>query len=191
MRKLKKKSYNFIAIDYSITKPGLCFTDKTKPEGFTCLSYSTPKKENYEHEILRFADYVDILINKIPYTITNPKTIIIIEDYAFGGRGKTNAIAECTGILKYSLFIEYKVNPKQLFFCSVPHLKMFVSGKGNAKKEMIIKDVYKHWNFDSEDNNQADAFVMWKILQALYCENETITKYQKDIIKRIKLYNKK
>jgi Holliday junction resolvasome RuvABC endonuclease subunit len=190
MRKWKKKIYKFIAIDYGISSPGLCFTDRTKPEGFTCISYKTPKKESYEHRILRFEDYANILINEIPYTITNSKVILMIEDYAAGSMGRTNDIAEATGILKYKLLVEYGIAPKRLQLCAIPHLKMFVCGKGNAKKELVLKEVYKRWGFDTNSNDQADAFVMWKILTTLYHENnDLLTKYQKDIISRIRKYN--
>lgn len=193
MRKLKPKNkYNFIAVDYGITRPGLCFTDKTKPEGFNCISYNTPKKESYDHRILRFHDCGDTLINEIPYTITNTKTIIMIEDYAAGAKGKTNEIAECTGILKYKLLVEYEIKPSQLWLCNISHLKMFVCGKGNAKKELVLKEVWKRWNFDTNSNDEADAFTMWKILKALYHEaDEPITKYQKDILSRIRKHNKR
>lgn len=192
MRKPKKKSYNFIAIDYGMTRPGLCFTDKNKKEGFTCISYDTPKKENYDHRILRFEDVGDILINEIPYTVANTKTIIMMEDYAAGAKGKTDEIAECAGILKYKLLVEYGIKPNQLWLCNISHLKMFVSGKGQSKKELILKEVYKKWKFDTNDNNEADAFVMWKILKALYHEHEdTITVYQKGILKKIRKFNEK
>ncbi|APD18911.1 hypothetical protein [Vibrio phage J14] len=34
---------------------------------------------------------------------------------------------------------------------------MFVTNNGNANKDVIIKQVYKLWGIDTDDNNQADA----------------------------------
>ncbi len=193
MRKSKpikiKSNYNFIAIDYAMGRPGLCFTDNSKPEGFTCLSYSTPKKEKYRHRISRFDHYADILMSEIPYTISNIKTVIMIEDYAAGAAGRTNEIAECTGILKYKFLVEQGVSPDQFWLCNISHLKMFISGKGSSKKELILKEVYKKYGFDTDDDNEADAFVMWKILGGIY-NHDPMTAYQKGIIKRIRKFNK-
>lgn len=193
MRKIKqtkRHKYNFIAIDYAITRPGLCFTDKSEMGGFACVSYNAPKKDNYNHRILRYTDYADMLISEIPYSIFNSKTIVILEDYAAGAKGRTNEIAEATGILKYKLLVETGIKPNQLWLCNISHLKMFLTGNGMAKKELILKEVYKKWGFDTNDNNEADAFVMWKILKALYHEAEDrISVYQKDILKRIRKFN--
>jgi crossover junction endodeoxyribonuclease RuvC len=45
-------------------------------------------------------------------------------------------------------------------YISVPpcNLKKFVTGKGNCAKELIIKEVYKRWGFDTDNNNIADAY---------------------------------
>lgn len=188
--KKRKSKYNLIAIDFGITRPGICFTDRTKPEGFTCTSWNGPEKENFSHPTLRFDQCCDQLIcSEIPYTISNVRTVIMMEDYAAGAKGRTNDIAECSGILKYKLLIEHGVYPDQLWLCHISHLKMFVTGKGNCKKELVLKEVYKRWRFDTDDNNEADAFVMWKILGAIY-NHDPITDYQKGIIKRIRKFNK-
>ncbi len=187
-----KNKYHFVAIDYSIARPGLCYTDTNKADGFTCISYDTPKKETYNHRIARFADCADLLLSESHHSFLNKKVIVMIEDYAAGGKGKTNEIAECTGILKYKLMVEQGLDPYRFWLCNISHLKMFLTGKGMAKKELILKEVYKRWNFDTNDNNEADAFVMWKILKALYHEaDEPVTVYQKDILKRIKKFNEK
>lgn len=37
-------------------------------------------------------------------------------------------------------------------------LKKFVTGKGNAKKNLILLNVYKKWNIEFNDDNLADAY---------------------------------
>ena len=37
-------------------------------------------------------------------------------------------------------------------------LKKFVTGKGTAKKELMLKNVFKKWGADFDDNNLADAY---------------------------------
>jgi len=50
-------------------------------------------------------------------------------------------------------------------------IKKFVTGKGNAKKDTIIKEIYKRWGFDTDNNNTADAYAIAQWLKAK-CEAE-------------------
>jgi len=42
-------------------------------------------------------------------------------------------------------------------------LKRFVTGKGQGKKELMLKEVYKKWGADFDDNNLADAYGLARI----------------------------
>lgn len=55
---------------------------------------------------------------------------VACEDYAFNAKGKITMLAELTGNLKHQLFIA----GKKLRFYDPTTIKMFGSGKGNAKK---------------------------------------------------------
>jgi Holliday junction resolvasome RuvABC endonuclease subunit len=46
-------------------------------------------------------------------------------------------------------------------------IKKFVTGKGNAKKELILKEVFRKFEFDTSDNNIADAFAIAKYIESL------------------------
>jgi len=46
-----------------------------------------------------------------------------------------------------------------------PQIKKFVTGKGNAKKELIIKEVYKKWGFETDNHNTADAYAVARLVQ--------------------------
>lgn len=48
------------------------------------------------------------------------------------------------------------------------NLKQFATGKGSAKKEMIMLEVYKRWGFDPPTNNIADAYVLSRIGKAIH-----------------------
>lgn len=45
-------------------------------------------------------------------------------------------------------------------------LKKFCTGTGNAKKEVIIREVFRKWGFEAKTNNEADAFVLAHIGRA-------------------------
>ena len=46
-------------------------------------------------------------------------------------------------------------------------LKKFVTGKGNAKKDLMLLSVYKRWGFDTTNDNKADAYGLAQFGRAL------------------------
>ena len=61
---------------------------------------------------------------------------VILEDYAYAATGRVFNIGENTGILKYRLL------HKDIPFYEVPPtvIKKYATGKGNAKKEMMLSN---------------------------------------------------
>lgn len=178
-----------VGLDLSLLRPGLCISESELD--YYCTSYSNPDKNRFSHRINRFDKISRILTHKMKPVLNCPlSTRIVMEDYAAGASGKTNEIAECTGILKWYLIKKIGILPKNLVLCLPQHLKMFACSKGNAPKNLVIKEVFKKWKFDTNDDNEADAFVLWRISRALD-GLDNITAYQVDIINRIKKYNEK
>lgn len=125
-------------------------------------------------------------INTYVFNPTN--TFILIEDYAYGAKGRTFEIAEICGVVKWNLLYVAKIPRENLMLCSGAHLKQFVSGKGNCKKEVIIKEVFKQWGYDTNNNNKADAFALGKVLESLY-DIHKCSKQQQVILRKIREYN--
>lgn len=179
----------YVGIDFSLSSTGISINDGNR----VLTNHLNPvTKKSKQQNTNRLKEITD----KVLYTFSglwnrfNRKDIyIFIEDYAFGAVGKTFDIAECVGILKYRLFFEYKIPFENVFLVSVPHLKMFCCGKGNAQKDMIIKEVYKRWRYDTNDNNEADAFVLMQIAMSFFKTNPKLPAFQLEALKRIKEYN--
>ena len=45
-------------------------------------------------------------------------------------------------------------------------IKKFVTGKGNAKKELMLKEIYKRWGFETDNHNVADAYAIAQMVKA-------------------------
>ena len=45
-------------------------------------------------------------------------------------------------------------------------IKKFATGKGNAKKELMVKEVYRKWGFDTDNHNTADAYAIARLTEA-------------------------
>jgi crossover junction endodeoxyribonuclease RuvC len=44
-------------------------------------------------------------------------------------------------------------------------LKKWISGKGNAEKNLMLREVFKRWGYDAKDDNDADAFALVKLAE--------------------------
>lgn len=94
--------------------------------------------------------------------------ILYMEGLSFGAKG--NSVTQLAG-LHYFLRIgflsrfdfEYKIIPPTT-------LKKFVTGKGTAKKELILLNVYKRWGVEFSDNNLADAYSLSRMALDNYRE---------------------
>jgi len=106
---------------------------------------------------------------------------VCIEGYSFGSRlGQAFSIGELCGIFKICLTkfpVLYKI-------IAPTRLKKFVTGKGNSKKELLLKEVYKKWGIDFNDNNLADAYGLARISWS-YENRKKLLSYEKEIIEQI------
>jgi crossover junction endodeoxyribonuclease RuvC len=107
------------------------------------------------------------------------QTLVVIEGFAYGAKGA--AIYEIGGlgyIVRYALWhrgVQYvEVAP--------PTLKKYICGKGNVNKNIVIREVYKRWNVNAEDDNAADAFVLGRIGMNLAGIDQPTTEFQRQII---------
>lgn len=88
-----------------------------------------------------------------------------------------------------------------LYICHIPFvivapttLKKFITGKGNAAKDEIMMDVYKKYHVTLTNDNEADAYCLARIGEALLNKKIKLSKPQKEVIKllreQLKIYEK-
>ncbi len=80
--------------------------------------------------------------------------LVMIEDYAFAFKGAGIPLVEVGGCLRYFLWQE---NMKVLDGVAPTTLKKFATGRGDVPKDIMIKEIYKRFGFDTDDNDIADA----------------------------------
>lgn len=82
--------------------------------------------------------------------------IVLMEGYGFGAKNKAHSLGEAGGVIKLAILemgIPIVIVPPSV-------LKKFLTGKGNAKKDLMILHVYKKWAYETEDDNTADAYTL-------------------------------
>jgi Holliday junction resolvasome RuvABC endonuclease subunit len=103
-----------------------------------------------------------------------------IEGYAFAAKGAKFNLGEVGGVLRLALY------DRSIPSIEVPptYLKKFFTGKGNAQKNVMMKEAYKNYGIDINDDNDCDAFGLGLVAQSFFeTELHAIKSYRADVHK--------
>lgn len=107
-------------------------------------------------------------------------TGVAIEGYAFGGKGKVYTLGEVGGVIR--LAAQQLETP--LIQVPPTTLKKYISGTGKATKDIMIKEIYKNYDLDFNDNNDADAAGLAILAHEFYeTEYHCVKAYEHDLHK--------
>ena len=89
---------------------------------------------------------------------THKPDLIIIEGLSYGSKNTTSLCQ----LAKLNFSVEIYCYQMGYHYLMVPPttLKKFTTGKGNAKKELMLLKIYKKYGIEFENNNLADAYVL-------------------------------
>jgi len=150
-----------IGLDLSLSETGLVQIENDKK---THEELIRSKPTDYEHlknkdarEIARILDILDRII----FFIDVLKTDFVVIEGASLHSFKTRSLFT---LGKLHGLVEMALVKKRIDFKIVPpsSLKKFITGKGNAKKELMLLKVYKKYNEEFDNNNLCDAFALAK-----------------------------
>lgn len=132
---------NILGIDPSLTSSGLCHLYDNR----VSTSRMVPAKKGVER-LLEFSAALGHL-SALP-------RLAVIEGYSFGSRDThAHALGELGGLIRLKLFeanVPYIIVPPT-------KLKKFITGLGQVEKPVIIKELFKRWGIDLNQNDEADA----------------------------------
>lgn len=164
-----------MGIDPSLTATGIIILDDGK-----VIHQEVLKNRPKLSTIARVQDIYTQITN-IVYKFT--PQIIVIEGLSFASRGQGT---DATFYLGWRIREELTLHLMPWIEVTPTQVKKFATGKGNSGKDIIIKEVYKRWGYDTDDNNLADAYVMAQIGRAYLGDSEKLTAFQKDIIAQLR-----
>lgn len=173
-----------LGLDLSLTGTGWVLDDAlTLQTGLV----DTDKLEGLER-IQEIYIKVEELVDSYPKDQVPNQTLIVIEDFSFASKG-----ASLFQIAGLGYIIRYYLWDRGLKFVLVPPtvLKKFCTGVGNSDKNVILKEIYKRWGADINDDNIGDAYVLSRIGRALagWDKPEDLTSFQKDALKQLEKSN--
>ena len=148
-----KKELVFVGIDHSMTGTGVVVLDQ---DG-CIIEQKLIKTSSNDIDEKRMTHIMDEL-SFIPNIIRLKR--VYIEGPSFASKGQAvlqmGALHYLIRIFLYRKKVKYKVVPPNT-------LKKFITGKGHAKKEHMLLNIYKKFGIEFEDNNIADAFSLAKM----------------------------
>ena len=97
----------------------------------------------------------------------------------------TTALTQLAGLSYFCRAMLYDLDIK-FYMCAPTSLKKFCTGKGNAKKDIVILSVFKKWGFSSDNSDIADAYVLARIGESIINNNVKLTKTQIEVIMLLK-----
>lgn len=170
----------------------LIHTDKKKNKEVEKDEKGKKKKKLSTEEILERMDRQrDIYLEVLNFLRKKKPDYIGIEGYSFAGNSLA-VQAEVTGVILLAISIYKKINNNVKVLIFTPQsVKKYILGSGGGGKQLVLKEVYKKYNLDVDNDNIADAFVISQLTSDFaYLENNKkfrfgMKKYQQDIFHNI------
>ena len=142
----------YLGIDQSLSNTGLCFETPTGTV-LPCV-LSPPAHVVGVPRLAWFRTQLATMIAAMPRL-----RMVAMEGYSFGSKFQRENLGELGGLVRLVLY-----DAKTPSVVAAPTaVKKFLLGKGGGKKANMIKEVFKVYGVDVDDDNEADAFVLCQI----------------------------
>ena len=160
--KLSNDCYVTIGIDQSLTGFALTALQFEDPTKYITWVYKSPY-----FGVERLADIRQWLIDHFDYLEENNNKIL---DIAMEGTVLAShaalVLGELSATVRLAIFDYFDEGDPRKYPLKVPPmtLKKFAAGKGNAKKQEMLLQIYKRWGIEFNDDNAADSYALARLL---------------------------
>lgn len=176
-----------VGLDLSLTKTGVAVLEDGELL-YSGLVRSKPQGDTPTDEIERIMEIRNNIIETIrDNSIVHGKhpDLVAIEGLAFLARN-TSALVQLSG-LNYMLREVFWTAQWPFVIVAPTTLKKFITGKGNAQKDLMLLETYKRYGVNLLDDNEVDAYGLAQIALATAYKGDTIlTKQQIEVAELIK-----
>lgn len=110
--------------------------------------------------------------------------LVVIEGYGFANHNSLALLVEIGTALR----LAGKHHPHACPWVEVSPgtLKKFVTGSGTTKKNLMMLEIYKRWDFDTTSDNIADAYALAQMGVAMLSTETDLPKFQKEALTKIR-----
>jgi Holliday junction resolvasome RuvABC endonuclease subunit len=150
-----------IGIDQSLTGFALTVLDVKKPDQFITWVYKSPY-----FGIERLADIRQWLSDNLNYIDEH----WYLEDVAMEGTVLAShaalVLGELSATVRLTIYDHFDEEDPRRYPLKVPPmtLKKYAAGKGNAKKQEMLLQIYKRWGIEFNDDNAADSYALARLV---------------------------
>lgn len=148
-----------IGIDQSLTGFALSVVSTSSPQEHITWVYKSPYKG-----VQRLVDIQSFLHSKFDWVKNNSNPIYdIAMEAPFMGSPSTLPLSELAATVKLFLFEKLEENLRTPLVVPPMTLKKYATGKGTAKKQEMLLQIYKRWGVEFNDDNAADAYALARL----------------------------
>lgn len=171
-----KDSSVAIGIDQSLSGFAMTVINPHIPEQFWTGVYKSKKKG-----IARLHDIVWWMENKFDELDANRSRVTrLAMEAAIFASPSTLPLAELSGVIRMSIWqyfdgnmntvIPFEDDIRYPLLVPPTTLKKYATGKGNAKKQEMMLQMYKRWGVELTDDNAADSYALARIAAGLHID---------------------
>jgi Holliday junction resolvasome RuvABC endonuclease subunit len=108
------------------------------------------------------------------------KIVVFIEGYAFAAKGRgVISLGELGGVIR----LHITDNGGKFFEIPPSSLKKFIMGKGTGDKAVMLKDLYKRYGHDINQNDEGDAVCLVELGRAcLGIPSKPLVQFQQEVL---------
>ena len=77
-------------------------------------------------------------------------------------------LGELSATVRLTIYDFFDDDRKYILKVPPMTLKKFAAGKGNAKKQEMLLQIYKRWGLEFTDDNAADAYALGRLISKTY-----------------------
>ena len=157
-----------IGIDQSLTGFAFSAVSLDDPSKHTTWVYKSPY-----FGIERLVDIRTWLDDHLHYVDEKHE----IEDLAMEGTVLAShaalVLGELSATVRLTIYDFFDDDRKYILKVPPMTLKKFAAGKGNAKKQEMLLQIYKRWGLEFTDDNAADAYALGRLISKTYINDRS------------------
>lgn len=169
-----------LGADLSLTATGVVVLEDGKIKDQLSIKSSKTGKKPID-EIKRLQGIVKELMEVVD---KHKPEVVGIEGIAFMSRN-TTSLAQLAG-LNYMVRNELVKRDIPFLIIAPTSLKKYITGAGNASKDIMMLETYKRYHVSILDNNICDAYGLAQVTLCTMDSDRKTTKFQEEVIKLIK-----
>ena len=155
----------FVGIDPGFTDTAIVVIDEDGKVIDEVHVSVTDKDIGGDCDICRIIEYESRIRGVLMPFASNPDCWMAVEKPLGANKGKGVAVqwAYTSIILAVAMHCD---DMKRLAYHTPSKIKKFITGKGNSKKELMLKEIYKRWGFETDNHNTGDAYAIAQLVRS-------------------------